>query len=219
VILEVTLPQLSGIDAASQLGRKLPSLKLVFLTAIADVGAAAEAFRSGASAYLLKRCGAEEFMTALRRVMRGESYLSPLITRETINYILHASNHLKSSRQITGREAEILQLLAEGSSMKEAAAILGIRPNTVAFHKYKMMEKLGIGTNAELIQYAMRNHMAPPQRSWMVSDLAGTRLMDMSEKTGDLLALPRVVNERERQLKNAPRTRQRTENTYATEIQ
>jgi DNA-binding NarL/FixJ family response regulator len=219
VVLEVNLPQLNGIDAARELKQKLPKLKLIFLTANSNANVAAEAFRSGASAYLLKRSGAEEFMTAIRRVVRGESYISPVIERETIDYILRFSSHAKSDRKITTREAEILQLLTEGSSMKQVAAILGISKNTIAFHKYKMMKRLGIGSNAGLIQYAMRRYMAPPQGSWTVTDSAGTRFMEVPEGTRDLLAPLRSNGERQRQLKSAARTRPRMENRYATNIQ
>src|SRR5580704_3292569 len=87
VILEVTLPHLNGIEAVRQLNQKLPTLRIIFLAANSDVNVVAEAFRVGASAYLLKRGGADEFVTAMRRVMRGESYLSPMIARETIDYL------------------------------------------------------------------------------------------------------------------------------------
>jgi len=219
VLLEVNLPRLNGIEAARQIKQKLSTLTLIFFTANSDVNVAAEAFRSGASAYLLKRSGAEEFLAAIRRVMRGESYLSPVIARETIDYILRTSSLEKSGRKITAREAEVLQLLTEGSSMKQVAAILGISTSSVAFHKYKMMEKLGIESNAELIQYAMRTHFAPPQVSWTVTDSAGTRFRQVPEETRDLFAPLRNNGERRRQLKSVARTRPRMENRYATNIQ
>ena len=183
IILEVTLPQLSGIDAASQLKHKMPSVKIVFLTATSDVNAVAEAFRSGAAAYVLKLSGATEFINAMRRVMRGESYLSPLIARETIDYLLHQPKRKTVDQTITRREAEILQLLTEGRSMKDTAGILGIAPNTVAFHKYKMMERLGIDTNAGLLQYAMSRHMTPADGVWRVTDSTGTRILPPSGET------------------------------------
>jgi DNA-binding NarL/FixJ family response regulator len=217
-ILEVTLPQLTGIDAGRRLEKKLPSLKLMFLTANSGVNAVAEAFRSGASAYMLKQSGAEELMAVVRRVMRGESYLSPLIARETIDYLLRTSTPERPDR-ITTRQAEVLQLLTEGSSMKEVAATLGISISTVALHKYNMMEKLGIESNAELIQYALRTYMAPPQGSRTVTDSAGTRFMEVPKETRGLLALLRRNGERQRQLKGAAKTRQQAENRYAMDIQ
>ncbi len=177
-ILETFLPQLNGIDAAEQIKRAVPSVKLVFLTANLDADAAAEVFRRGASAYVLKQSGAEEFVTAIRTVMRGESYLSPLIARETIEHLLHPPKHQTLGRRLTRREVEVLQLLTEGRSMKQVAAILEIASNTVAFHKYRMMEKLGIDSNAGLFQYAMNHSITPRQESWTITDSAGTRLLE-----------------------------------------
>lgn len=165
VILAVSLPQLNGLDAATQIKHKLPRLKLIFTTAILDPDLAAEAFRRGSSAYIPIQSGSEELVTAIRRVMRGESYLSPLIARETIEYLLDQPRHGSLKKEITGRQGEILQLLSEGRTMKEIGGILNISTGTVAFHKYKMMATLGIETNAGLLQYAMRNHIPGLQAS------------------------------------------------------
>ncbi len=160
VVLDIAMPMLNGLDAAEQIKRKLPSLKLLFLTATSDVDAVAEAFRRGASGYVLKYSGAEELKTAIRTVMRGQSYLSSLITRETIEYLLRKPKQDSLNKRITRSQKKVLQLLTEGRSMREVAKLLEISYHTVAFHKYKMMEQLGIGTNAELLQYGMKNHMA-----------------------------------------------------------
>lgn len=170
VILEVYLPLLNGLDAAAQIKRRLPSVKLIFATAISEPGIVADAFRRGASGYVLKQSGAEEFLTAIRRVMRGESHLSSLVARETIEHLLRQPKHNPAEKQITRRQAEILQLLAEGKSMKEVACLLEITPGTVAFHKYNMMEKLGIESNAALLHFAMQNCMTPAERHGMVVD-------------------------------------------------
>lgn len=172
LILDVALPLLNGLDAAEQAIRRLPAVKIMFTTANADPEVAAEAFRRGASAYVLKHSGTEEYLTAIRKVMRGDSYLSSLIARETIDYLLHKPKR-ENLRRITRRQSEILQLLAEGKSMKVVANILAISPGTVAFHKYDMMERLGIETNAGLLQYAMRNSMSPMERDWTVLDSSG----------------------------------------------
>jgi DNA-binding NarL/FixJ family response regulator len=172
LILDVALPLLNGLDAAEQVVRKLPSLKVMFTTANSDPEVAAEAFRRGASGYVLKQSGSDEYLTAIRKVMRGDSYLSSLIARETIDYLLHQPKR-ESLRRITRRQSEILQLLAEGKSMKVVADILDISPGTVAFHKYDMMDRLGIDTNAGLLQYAMRNSMSPLERDWTVLDARG----------------------------------------------
>ncbi len=173
LILDVALPLLNGLDAAEQVVRRLPSIKIMFTTANADPEVAAEAFRRGASAYVLKQSGTDEYLTAIRKVMRGDSYLSSLLARETIDYLLHKPRR-ENLRRITRRQSEILQLLAEGKSMKAVANILDISPGTVAFHKYDMMERLGIETNAGLLQYAMRNSMSPVERDWTVTDSSGT---------------------------------------------
>src|SRR5215469_14478542 len=174
VILEISLPQLNGLDAAGRIRHRLPFTKLIFNTAISDPYVAAEAFRRGGSGYLLKRSGAEEFVAAVRTVMRGGSYLSPFIARETLEYLLNRPKQLDGEIGVTPRESEILQLLAEGNSMKQIAGMLAISPGTVAFHKYKMMKRLGIRSSAELIQYAVRNHMALQTENWSVNDFHST---------------------------------------------
>jgi len=122
---------------------------------------AAEAFRRGAAAFVLKQSAAEELVTAVRKVVRGESYLSPLIARETVTFLLNKGAGASTEKKITKRQNEILQLLVEGMSMKEVAAELNLQPGTVAFHKYRMMETLGIKTNAELLEYAIKNRISP----------------------------------------------------------
>jgi DNA-binding CsgD family transcriptional regulator len=134
-----------------------------------DPGVAAEAFQRGASGYVLKHSGAEDFITAIRKVVRGESYLSPLIARETLTYLMQLPKEQRSGKHITMRQAEILQLLAEGRSMKEIADVLEITPGTVAFHKYDMMDRLGITTNAGLLQYALQHHMISAQEDCQMS--------------------------------------------------
>jgi DNA-binding NarL/FixJ family response regulator len=163
VILEVFLPHLNGLDAADLIKSSSSSPKLIFVTANSDPKVAAEAFRRGASAYVLKQSGAEEFKKAIRFAMDGRSYLSNLIARETVDYLLHQWAQGRLEKAISPRQAEILQLLVEGNSMKRVADILAISPGTVAFHKYTLMKELRIVSNAELLQYAMKNHMVPNQ--------------------------------------------------------
>ena len=155
VLLDIAMPHLNGLDAGEQIKAKMPKVKLVFLTMNSAADIAAEAFRRGASAYVLKQSAAEELLTALRKVARGESYLSPLITRETVTHLLDRSKE----QEITARQSEILQMLAEGKSMKEAAAILDLKAGTIAFHKYRMMQTLGLKTNAELLEFAIKRQM------------------------------------------------------------
>ena len=123
-----------------------------------DTDLAADAFRAGASAYLLKHSATSELLTAIRQVIEGRSYVTPLITEGLVGSLMHrdesAGNH-----ELTPRQREVLQLLAEGRSMKEVAALLNLTPRTVAFHKYRIMQQLKVKSSAELVQYAVRHHI------------------------------------------------------------
>jgi DNA-binding NarL/FixJ family response regulator len=159
IVLDIAMPHLNGLDAGDQIKHLLPAIKLVFLTMNTSAEVAAEAFRRGASGYVLKSSAAEELVRAIRRALRSESYLSPAITKETVDFLLRTGDSYREEKRITPRQSEVLQLLAEGKSMKEIAHILDLKPGTVAFHKYKMMESLGLKSNAELLQYAIKHHM------------------------------------------------------------
>ena len=119
---------------------------------------AAAAYRIGASGYLLKRSAASELLLAIREAMNGRSYLTPLVTDGVVSSLLRAAEG-KPSQELTPRQREVLQLLAEGRSMKQVASVLNVTPRTVAFHKYRMMEQLHITSTAELIQFALRHHL------------------------------------------------------------
>lgn len=159
VILDIAMPQLNGLDAGTQIKHLLPATKLVFLTMNMSPEVAAEAFRRGASAYVVKSSAASDLVRAIRRALRSESYLSPDITKETVDFLLRSGTSSSLEKRLTPRQNEILHLLAEGMSMKEVASVLNLKPGTVAFHKYKMMETLGLKSNAELLQYAIRHHL------------------------------------------------------------
>jgi DNA-binding NarL/FixJ family response regulator len=158
IVLDIAMPQLNGLDAARKIKQSVRDAKLVFVTMNEDGDLAAEAFRAGASAYLLKRSAASELATAIREVMQGRSYVTPLVTEGLVGSLLHIENH-PGSHELTSRQREVLQLLAEGNSMKEVAAVLKLTPRTVAFHKYQMMDQLHIKSTAELIRYAVRHHI------------------------------------------------------------
>ncbi len=159
VILDIAMPQLNGLDAAEQIKRMMPSCKLVFMTMNMEPDVAAEAFRRGASAYVVKSATAAELVTAIRRALRSESHLSPLITKDTVDFLLRKGGSFSEEKRLTPRQSEILQLLAEGMSMKEIASVLNLKPGTVAFHKYNLMQTLGVRTNAGLLQYAIKHHL------------------------------------------------------------
>ena len=158
VILDIAMPMLNGLEAARQIKQRVRSVKLVFLTMNEDADLAAEAFRIGASGYLLKRSAASELLTAIREVMQGRSYVTPLITQGLVGSLQHADEH-SPGHELTSRQREVLQLLAEGRSMKEVASVLNLTPRTVAFHKYRMMEQLKVKSTAELVQYAVKHHI------------------------------------------------------------
>jgi DNA-binding NarL/FixJ family response regulator len=158
VVLDISMPLLNGLEAGRQNKQSQRDVKLVFLTMNEDSDLAAEAFRAGASGYLLKRSAASELTAAIREVMQGRSYVTPLMTEGLVGSLLNAEEGAPS-QELTPRQREVLQLLAEGRSMKEVASVLNLTPRTVAFHKYRMMEQLKVKSTAELIQYAVKHHI------------------------------------------------------------
>jgi DNA-binding NarL/FixJ family response regulator len=138
------------------LKRLMPEVRLIFLTVSEDPDLAAEAFRAGASGYLLKNSAASELFSAVQEVSQGRSYVTPLATQGLVGSFLRPSGPARGAGNLSDRQREVLQLLAEGRTMKEIARILGITPRTVAFHKYGMMEELGIKTSAGLVQFAIK---------------------------------------------------------------
>ena len=163
IIVDIGMPLLNGLDAGYQVKQLLSSVKLVFLTMETDPALAAEAFRRGASGYLLKTCAASELILAVREVLNGRSYLSPAIAKETVDVLLHEDKASVEGRQrLSERQREVLQLLTEGKTMKEAAHVLKLSTHTVAFHKLRIMEALNAKNNTELVQYAIRNHIIAP---------------------------------------------------------
>ena len=138
------MPLLNCLDAARQLKVLMPKVKVIFLTVSEDPDLAAEAFRVGASGFLLKNSAASELFQAIQEVLQGRSYVTPQATQGLIGAFLDGPKSPKKSAELSPRQREVLQLLAEGHSMKEIGCILKIAPRTVAFHKYSMMQQLGI---------------------------------------------------------------------------
>jgi len=159
VLLDIYMPRWNGLDAGEQVKKKNRRTKIVFLTMTSAADVAAEAFRRGASGYVLKQSAGTELLVALRKVNRGESYLSPLVEKDAVIFLLNHREPFRDEKRITPRQSEILQLLAEGLSMKQIADVIDVRPGTVAFHKYRMMATLNINTNAELLGYALKHQM------------------------------------------------------------
>jgi DNA-binding NarL/FixJ family response regulator len=156
VVLDIAMPSLNGLDAARQLKRTMPEVKVIFLTVSEDPDLAAEAFRAGASGYLLKNSAASELLQAIQDVYHGRSYVTPLATKGLVRNLLDEPKPAKKSTELSPRQREVLQLLAEGHTMKEIARILKITARTVAFHKYSIMEELGVRSSAELVHYAIK---------------------------------------------------------------
>jgi DNA-binding NarL/FixJ family response regulator len=155
IVVDVAMPVLNGFDAVRELKRAGTHAKIIFLTMHADARLVAEAFRCGGSGYVLKQSAGEELITAIRQVLAGREYVTPLVSREAEHGPgEHADATL--TLKLTPRQREVLQLVIEGHTMKEIAARLGISTRTAESHKYEMMQGLGVESTAELIQYAIK---------------------------------------------------------------
>jgi DNA-binding NarL/FixJ family response regulator len=162
VVVDIGMPLLNGLDAADQLKALHPEIKVIFLTQNREPRYAVEAFRRNASGYVLKDSAASELTAAIREALQGRSYVSPRIAKGMLDHAINPAPGDPGLRELSAREREVLQLLAEGKSMKEVAAVLDISPRTVEFHKYRVMELLGVRTNAELVQYAIKHGLIAP---------------------------------------------------------
>jgi DNA-binding NarL/FixJ family response regulator len=158
IVIDIGMPVLNGLEAGERIKRILPNVKLIYLTINHDPALVVHAMRRGASGYVLKTATASELVAAIHRALDGECYVSPLLAANSENPA--RSEEWGSPRtQLTDRQIEVLQLLAEGKSMKETAAILNVRTRTIAFHKYRIMKNLQVQNDAELVRYAVRNHV------------------------------------------------------------
>lgn len=163
ILADLTMPQLNGLDAIERIKRQLPRIRLIALTQQEDVDTAAEAIRRGASGFVLKSSAPTELFEAIAEVLKGRVYVSPKLTGAPP--AVFAADAMRSARggALTLRQREVLQLLAEGKSMKEAARLLKVTPRTIQFHKYSMMEQLGLKTSAELVQHAVMLGLVRPR--------------------------------------------------------
>jgi DNA-binding NarL/FixJ family response regulator len=157
VLVDVGMPLLNGLDAGREVKKLAPRVKLIFLTMNPDPEVASEALRIGASGYLLKNSPGEELLQAVHNAVRGTSFVTPQISNAIEQRFIHDPRSLNKPRHLSDRQREVLQMLAEGRSMKEIAYVLEISHRTVRFHKYRIMEELGITTNSELVQYAIKH--------------------------------------------------------------
>jgi DNA-binding NarL/FixJ family response regulator len=158
VLLDISMPHLNGIEAARELRKIAPDVKVVFLTMHANTDYVAEAFRAGASGYVLKHSSGEEVTRAVHEVLEGRSYITPLVTKDVVQTFLDTTTKSGGIEEdLTPRQQEVLRLVAEGRSIKEIASILDISAKTVEFHKSRIMKSIGLHTTAELTQYAIKH--------------------------------------------------------------
>jgi DNA-binding NarL/FixJ family response regulator len=163
VILDIAMPELNGLDAGEQIKRLNRGIKVIYLTVALGADVAAEAFRRGASGYVVKQANSDEIRIAVRQALRGRSFLSTLVNKDEVQLRLKSGAEYKAEKNLSDRQREVLRLLAEGKRIQEIAKILSLQYGTIAFHKYRIMEQLGIKTNAGLIEYATRRGIAGNQ--------------------------------------------------------
>ena len=161
-LLDLGLPLLNGMDAGQQLKKILPKTRIIVLTMSEDYELASQALREWASGYLLKKSASGELLQAIRDVLKGKSYVTSFVAERLLHEFIRdpRADRLK---HLTSRQREVLQLLAEGRTMKEAAAVLHVTTRTVAFHKYRIMEEFGLKNNSELVRFAIKEHLLSPQ--------------------------------------------------------
>jgi DNA-binding NarL/FixJ family response regulator len=156
IVTDISMPLLNGLDAIRQIRSRHPEIKIVVLTMHADTQTAVSAFRAGAQGYVVKVSPEEEFTEAIEQVAQGRAYISPLVAKELIDVLLEAGSVGPERTRLTVRQREVLQLIAEGKTMKEVASVLKISPRTAESHKYEIMQVLGVDNTAALVQYAVR---------------------------------------------------------------
>jgi len=159
VVIDIGMPLLNGLNAAERLSQSLPHAKFVFLTMHDDPNLAAAAMNLGAVGYVLKNAAPKELLTAISEVLQGRAYVTPRLRPE--NWVIKEERARQFSKDLTQRQQEVLQLLAEGRPMKEIAYILKISERTVMFHKYHIMAAFNIKNNAELVLFAAKRHLVP----------------------------------------------------------
>jgi len=157
IVLDIGMPLLNGLDAAERLKSSLPNVRFVFLTMKDDPNIAAAALNLGKVGYVLKHAAASELLKAVSEVLEGRAYITPKLRAE--NWAAREERAKQVSKELTPRQQEVLQLLAEGRPMKEVADILKVSEKTVMFHKYHIMESHNLKNNAELVLFALRHHL------------------------------------------------------------
>jgi DNA-binding NarL/FixJ family response regulator len=162
VLVDIGMPSLNGLDAGRRLKQANPKIKLIYLTMNNNVEYAREALQAGASGFILKNSKSSELLHAIRDALKGVSYMAPEIRQAMNEIFVRDPKAVERPQHLTDRQREVLQMLAEGRSLREIAALLKISYRTVRFHKVRIMEELGISKNAELVKYAMKHGMISP---------------------------------------------------------
>jgi DNA-binding NarL/FixJ family response regulator len=159
VLLDIGMPVMNGLEAGLRLKELMPAVKLIFLTMNEDPELAVEAMRSRASGYLLKSSAGSELIRAIDMALKGRTYVTPQIAAGMKKAFIENPRPKAHAKKLTPRQREVVQLLAAGKSMKEAASVLNVTPRTVAFHKYRVMARLGLKTSADLVQFAIKSRI------------------------------------------------------------
>ena len=162
VLVDIGMPSLNGLDAGRRLKQANPKIKLIYLTMNNNVEYAREALQAGAAAFILKNSKSSDLLRAIRGALKGVSYMAPEIRQAMNEIFVRDPKAVERPQHLTDRQREVLQMLAEGRSLREIAALLKISYRTVRFHKVRIMEELGISKNAELVKYAMKHGMISP---------------------------------------------------------
>jgi DNA-binding NarL/FixJ family response regulator len=160
IVVDISMPLLNGLDAIRLIKKNSPDVKIIVLTVHETPEIVTEAFRRGVAGYVLKNSAASELIVAIGEALRGRSYVTPLVAKEMVDSFIKGPQREDATAGLTPRQSEVIQLLAEGRTMKQVAKILEISPRTVAFHKYRVMDEQQIHSNAELIRFAIKNNLA-----------------------------------------------------------
>ena len=158
ILVDLNMPLLNGIEAGDRLRKSVPNAKLVVVTMNEDYEIAAQALRSWASGYLVKRSAVAELVMAIREVLRGKTFVTPVLAKRRMEEFIRDPRPDRM-KYMTARQREVLQLLAEGLTMKEAADVLEVTTRTIAFHKYRIMDEFGLKTNSDLMRFAIKEHV------------------------------------------------------------
>jgi DNA-binding NarL/FixJ family response regulator len=169
VLLDIGMPLLNGIEAMRQLGKISPATKVVIVTAHNEPQYVVEAFRAGANGFVLKRCALSELVVAIRTVLAGQTYVTPLLADRAVE----AAKESAAGPVLTSRQREVLQLVAEGCTAKEIANVLKLSVKTAVFHKMAIMDKLGLHTTAELTRYALEHGIVMTTNSLRAKGASG----------------------------------------------